>query len=203
MKYTKAKCKNRIWIISLLLLAVIALVGTLKLCNRQEGYRTIKVVEVSGKVGVVNNGVEYEAYPGMVLSEGYSIITSTGSYVRLALDGDKYIRLEEGSKAVFDKLGVLGSGKTTINIERGTIVSEIVKPLKVDESYIINTPNAILAVRGTMFKVEVSVDKNGERNTDVYTFGGAVFLSPFLSTLTSTLNIVPLTAKIALGVLII
>lgn len=174
MKYTKTKSKNRIWIIFLLLLAIIVLVGILKLCDKQEGYRTIKVIEISGKVGVVNNGAEYEAYPGMVLSEGYSIITSTDSYVRMALDDDKYIRLEEGSKAVFDKLGVLGSGKTTISLERGAIVSEIVNPLKVNENYIVNTPNAVLAVRGTMFKVAVSIDKNGERNTDVYTFGGSV-----------------------------
>ena len=174
MKYTKTKSKNRIWIIFLLLLAIIVLVGILKLCDKQEGYRTIKVIEISGKVGVVNNGAEYEAYTGMVLSEGYSIITSTDSYVRMALDDDKYIRLEEGSKAVFDKLGVLGSGKTTISLERGAIVSEIVNPLKVNENYIVNTPNAVLAVRGTMFKVAVSVDKNGERNTDVYTFGGSV-----------------------------
>ena len=174
MKYTKTKNKNRIWIISLFLFAFIVLVGVIKLCDRQDGYRTIKVVEVYGKVGVSSNGMEYEVYPGMLLSEGYSIITSTNSYVRLVLDDDKYIKLDEGSKAVFDKLGILGSGKTTISLERGVIVSEIVNPLKVDENYIVNTPNAILAVRGTMFKVEVTADKNGDRNTNVYTFGGTV-----------------------------
>ena len=174
MDILKLKNKKQIWILSLLALMVIVTIGGIMIFGKQDGYRTIKVFEVSGKVGVVKDGVEYEAYSGMVLTEGYSIVTSSDSYVRLALDGDKYIKLEEGSKATFEEVGMLGTGKTTINLERGAILSEIVNPLKTDESYIVNTPNAVLAVRGTLFKVAVDVNDNGESNTNVYTYGGAV-----------------------------
>lgn len=174
MTFVKCNCKKRIWIVSLLTVIMLATIGGVMLFGKQDGYRTIKVFEVSGRVGVVHDGVEYEAYPGMILTEGYSIVTSSDSYVRLVLDGDKYIKLEEGSKAVFEQLGMFGSGKTTITLERGVILSEIVHSLKADENYIINTPNAVLAVRGTLFRVEVSVNKSGDKNTDVFTYGGAV-----------------------------
>lgn len=174
MKKQNLNRKKFIWIISLFVLLVILLFCGVMIFGNQKGYRTVKVFEISGKVGVVNDGVEYEAYPGMILSDGYSIVTSSDSYVRLVLDDDKYIKLEEGSKATFETLGTLGSGKTTINLERGVILSEIVHSLKADESYIINTPNAVLAVRGTLFKVEVNVNELGENNTNVYTYGGAV-----------------------------
>lgn len=174
MAFLNLKNKKRIWIVSLLSIIILVTFGGIMLFGKQDGYRTIKVFEVSGRVGVVHNGIEYEAYPGMILTEGYSIVTSSDSYVRLVLDGDKYIKLEEGSKAVFEQLGMFGSGKTTINLERGVILNEIVRPLKAEESYIVNTPNAVLAVRGTMFKVEVSVNKSGDKNTKVYTYGGAV-----------------------------
>lgn len=170
----RSKNKKLIWLTTLFAVLIVLILSCIFVFGEKEGYRTVKVFEISGKVGVVKDGVEYEAYSGMVLTEGYSIVTSSDSYVRLVLDGDKYIKLEEGSKATFEKLGVLGSGKTSINLERGAILSEVVKPLKADESYIINTPNAVLAVRGTLFKVSVNVNELGESNTNVYTYGGAV-----------------------------
>ena len=135
MTYVKKKNKKRIWILSILTMVMLVILGGGMLFGQQDGYRTVKVFEVSGRVGVVHNGIEYEAYPGMILTEGYTIVTSTDSYVRLVLDGDKYIKLEEGSKAVFEQLGTLGTGKTTINLERGVILSEIVHSLKADENY--------------------------------------------------------------------
>lgn len=174
MAMQRLKNKKLIWITSLMVLLLVLILGGILIFGKQEGYRTVKVFEISGRVGVVKDGVEYEAYSGMVLTEGYSIVTSSDSYVRLVLDGDKYIKLEEGSKATFEKLGMLGSGKTTINLERGAILSEVVNPLKADESYIVNTPNAVLAVRGTLFKVSVNVNEKGESNTNIYTYGGAV-----------------------------
>ena len=138
MEYITDK-KNRIKLISLLVLICLLTLGGIMIFGKQDGYRTIKIFEITGRVGVVNNGVEYEAYPGMILTEGYSIVTSSDSSVRLVLDGDKFIKLEEGSKATFEKLGMLGTGKTTINLERGAILSEIVHSLSSTESFIVNT----------------------------------------------------------------
>lgn len=142
--------------------------------GKQEGYRTICVFEVSGTVSVVKNGIEYEAYPGMLLQEGHVIVTSSDSYARLVLDDDKYVKIEGGSRAAFETLGLAGSGKTKILLERGAITSELTNPLKTEEEYLVNTPNAVLAVRGTFFRVNLGVTENGEITTDVYTYGGKV-----------------------------
>ena len=142
--------------------------------DKNQGYRTISITDVYGKVSVVKDKLEYSAYPGMKLQEGQLIVTSADSYVRLVLDNDKYIKLEQGSRIELKKLGRLGSGKTSINLERGSIINELVNPLKNGEEYVVNTPNAVLAVRGTFFRVDLKVTEKGETNTDVYTYGGKV-----------------------------
>lgn len=142
--------------------------------NAKEGYRSIVVTEVSGIVSVVNNGIEYKAYEGMHLMEGYEVITSGESYVRMVLDDDKYVKLESGSRLILETLGVLGSGKTCMRLDRGSMTNEIVKPLEKQEEFIINTPNATLAVRGTFFRVNIGFTDKDEVSTDVLTYGGAV-----------------------------
>ena len=173
----KQKKFKRIHAIILLVVVIIAAVSTFFIVRHYkggQGYRTISVVEVSGNVSVVKDGIEYSAYSGMMLQEGYEIITGGKSYVRMVLDNDKYIKLESGSKAVFETLGALDSGKTRIKLERGSITSEIVKPLNQDEEFVINTPNAVLSVRGTFFRVDLNAEKNGEIKADVMTYGGKV-----------------------------
>ncbi|MBR2876837.1 MAG: FecR domain-containing protein, partial [Clostridia bacterium] len=169
LKTKKAKISVIVFVITALV--VTALTTVLAMGEKSEGYRTIRVIEISGTVGVVHDNMEYSAYTGMHLEEGYSVVTSGNSYIRMVLDDDKYVKLESGSKAVFEELG---NGKTAIRIERGSIVSEVTKPLAVDEDFIINTPNAVLAVRGTLFRVDLSRNEKGELNTDVITYGGAV-----------------------------
>ena len=156
------------------LIAIVAIVVVLKVKDANEGYRTISVVETSGTVVVVQDGREYQAYSGMKLQEGYELVTSGNSYVRLVLDGDKYIKVEAGSKMVFETLGMLGSGKTRLTLERGAMTSELVSPLKTDEEYVVNTPNAVLAVRGTYFRLDLKPTENGEIVADVVTYGGKV-----------------------------
>ena len=139
-----------------------------------KGYRTISIIEVSGNVGVVKDGIEYKAYVGMRLQEGYEIVTSGDSYVRLVLDDDKYVKLESGSKLKFETLGMMGSGKTKLSLERGALTTEVVNPLGEDDEYVVNTPNAVLAVRGTFFRVEVVNLGQEEVSVVVITYGGCV-----------------------------
>ncbi|MBE6751564.1 MAG: hypothetical protein E7556_03445 [Ruminococcaceae bacterium] len=172
VKNKKAK-NTKIAIIIFVIAAIVATIFTTVLAfgKTNEGYRTITVIEIQGTVGVVHDDIEYQAYTGMHLEEGYTVVTGGNSYIRMLLDDDKYVKLESGSKANFTELS---TGKTTIKIERGSLVSEITKPLAVDEDFIVNTPNAVLAVRGTLFRVDLSRNEKGELNTDVMTYGGAV-----------------------------
>ncbi len=165
--------KTKVAIIIFLITAIIAtaLTAVLAFGDSNEGYRTITVIEIGGTVGVVHGNMEYAAYTGMHLEEGYTVVTNGNSYVRLLLDDDKYVKLESGTKAIFSEVS---GGKTAIDIERGALVAEVTKPLQVDEDFIVNTPNAVLAVRGTLFRVDLSRNDKGELNTDVMTYGGAV-----------------------------
>ncbi len=173
MTTNKKSRKNKIFVAVIVLCALVLSVVTAVFATgkSEESYRTITVIEISGTVGVVHNDIEYAAYTGMHLEEGYTVVTSGSSYIRLLLDDDKYVKLEAGSKAVFEEVG---KGKTAIRLERGSLISEITKSLDVDEDFIVNTPNAVLAVRGTLFRVNLERTENGELNTDVITYGGAV-----------------------------
>ncbi len=142
--------------------------------NGDNGYRTVSVIEVHGTVSVVKDGIEYKAYPGMKLSKGHEIVTAGNAYVRMLLDDDKYIKLEAGSKLVFEELSKFGTSKTHLRLERGAITSEIVKPLGNDDEFIVNTPNSILAVRGTFFRIDMGVNEEGDIVSDIMTYGGLV-----------------------------
>lgn len=174
MSYKKANGKKFIGIFICAVAILIAACISVPFFSKEEGYRMITVFEVSGTVGVVKDGIEYEAYPGMHLQEGHVIVTSENSYARLVLDDDKYVKVEAGSRLEFETLGLLGTNKTRLKLDRGAITTEIVNPLGADEEYVVNTPNAVLAVRGTFFRVDLRVTKNGEIDTNVYTYGGKV-----------------------------
>ena len=174
MSYKKAEKKKFIKFLLCAVAILIAAVIVMPFLSKEEAYRMITVFEVSGTVGVVKDGIEYEAYPGMHLQEGHVIVTSEDSYARLVLDDDKYVKVEAGSRLEFETLGLLGTKKTRLKLDRGAITSEIVNPLGADEEYVVNTPNAVLAVRGTFFRVDLRVTKNGEIDTNVYTYGGKV-----------------------------
>lgn len=171
------KTKKGKLVVLAIILAVVALFTTVFLAqpsSENQGYRTVSVIETSGNVSVVKEGIEYRAYPGMLLQEGYELVTTANSYVRMVLDGDKYVKLEAGSRAIFETLGFWGSGKTSIRLERGALTTEITKPLQEEDDFVINTPNAVLAVRGTFFRVDLSISEKGDVKSDIMTYGGKV-----------------------------
>lgn len=178
MEATKINKKKLILVcVAVLILIVLAV---LRFIPHEQGYRIISISELLGGVIAEDKGVLYSAYPNMHLYEGHALTTETDSFARMVLDGDKYVKLEEESRAAFAALGKPGSGKTVINLERGVLTNELTKPLKADESYVVNTPNAVLAVRGTFFRVEVIPQQNGDVLTEVYTYGGSVACSRVL-----------------------
>ena len=167
--------KGRISIISaaVVLTAAIVLIILLS-AGGETGYRNISVSKIFGNVIAENNGNEYEAYENMRLADGYALNTGTESYTRLSIDDDKYLKLEQESRAEFRNVGDAKKHMTAIYLAHGTLTAELVNPLKEEESFVVNTPNAVLAVRGTFFRVEVSFDDTGDAFTNVYTYGGAI-----------------------------
>lgn len=167
--------KGKITVISAAVVAAAAVAVILILTlGGEKGWRSISVSELFGRVSASNGNSSYDAYREMKLFDGYSLETDPESWSRLVLDDEKYIKLEESSLARFEKLGGIGSDSTAIRLERGAMTNELTKPLGEDAQYVVNTPNAVLAVRGTYFRVEVSFSDSGEAYSDVYVYGGAV-----------------------------
>lgn len=174
MNFIKTKKGKIIIAISAVVIVAAAVIAVIFGLNAGRGYRSISVAELFGKVTATNKGASYEAYRDMKLFDGYTLETDADSYSRLVLDGEKYIKLEQKSLAVFEKLGRIGNDVTAIRLERGAMTNELTKPLGGEERYVVNTPNAVLAVRGTFFRVEVSFADDGEAFSDVYVYGGTV-----------------------------
>lgn len=168
-----AKGKIIAAIAGVLVIAAAAVIFFLLFPSRS-GYRSISISEIYGSVIAQNSGKEYKAYKNMKLAGGYALTTDVDSYTRMLLDEDKYVRLEQQSHLLFESVGSAKERLTALRLERGTLVAEITKPLAEDENFVVNTPNAVLAVRGTHFRVVVEFAPNGDAFTYVYTYGGAV-----------------------------
>ena len=160
-------------IIAAAVLVVAAAVLVLALSG-EKGYRSIRISELSGTVMTEDNNNFYKAYENMYLGDGMVLETDADSYTRMVLDSDKYVKLEQQSRAEFVELGSDTNRNTVIHLEKGVLTNELINPLNGNESYTVTSRNAVMAVRGTYFRVEVKYDANGDSYTDVYTYGGTV-----------------------------
>ncbi len=82
--------------------------------------------------------------------------------------------VEENSALSIEAAGTMENSRTKLNLIKGAIVNEIQNPLSAGSTYEVTTPNSIMAVRGTIFRVEIYYDENGELFTKVSVFDGQV-----------------------------
>lgn len=143
--------------------------------KNEESYRSIQIYELEGtatiereKIGAIN------AVENLYLESGDCISVADNSSMRLKLDDDKFILVEENSVLSIVAEGTKEDSETSIELEQGAITNEIQNKLNENSSYDVTTPNSVMAVRGTIFRVEVTFDENGEVYTKVSTFEGKV-----------------------------
>lgn len=142
--------------------------------SKTEEYRQIQVYKTEGTVSIERQGSSMEAYESMQLQSGDSIETAEDSLVQLKLDDDKYILVEAASKISLHASGNKVDSKTSIYLEKGAIVNSLENSLSEKSSYDVTTPNSTMAVRGTTFRVALSVDEKGETHASVAVYGGNV-----------------------------
>lgn len=160
-------------IISVLIVSAVVVTAVL-LGNKKETYRIIKVYEVEGTVYVQRDGIDdLEAYENMILESGDTVKVENGS-MTLKLDEDKYVYVEEQTEFDVVATGTSANSKTSIELKKGAITNEIQNKLSADSSYEVNTPNSTMAVRGTVFRVEISYDEDGVCYTKVSVLDGKV-----------------------------
>ena len=156
---------------------VIALIGIIAVLflGKEEGYRMIQVYEVNGEATINRPAVgDMDAYENLNLLSGDKMTTMLKSYTRLKLDEDKYLLAEEDSIIELVATGDDKKSKTSINLLKGAVTIEVQNKLNEDSTFEVTTPNSVMAVRGTVFRVKVDVDEGGNPITKVSIFEGAV-----------------------------
>lgn len=146
----------------------------LLLVNKKDSYRIIKVYEIEGEATVKRQGKgEIQVYNNMLLQSGDTISLKQGT-MTLKLDDDKYVYVEENTEFELIASGSSANSKTKIDLKSGAITNEITNKLSDDSAYEINTPNSTMAVRGTIFRVEIYTDDDMVTYTKISVFDGKV-----------------------------
>lgn len=142
---------------------------------KKDGYRSILIYELEGTAEIVRGEVgEIDAVEQLYLQSGDRVRVASDSSMRLKLDDDKYVTAEENTEFSIEAVGTKADSKTKIQLTQGAITNEIQNPLSEDSTYEVTTPNAVMAVRGTIFRVEVYFDEDGKVYTKLSTFEGRV-----------------------------
>ena len=169
------KKKQIILIACGVLLIAVAVCTVWLLTDRKEAFRTIQVYQVEGSAMVDRAGVgSIDAYTGMMLQSGDTVYTNKGSCLYFKMDEDKYALLEPESTVRMEATGSDTDSKTTFYLESGALVSRLDNKLSPESVYRVNTPNSTMAVRGTVFRIEITYDESGVSYTNVYVFDGTV-----------------------------
>lgn len=168
--------KTGIVIGAVLAIAAVVAIGCVVLTGgKSETYRSIMVYQINGNATITRERVgEMEAYENLMLQSGDAVAVASDSSLRLKLDDDKYLLAEQDTRMNIVAEGDDENAKTYIDLQQGSVTSEIQNKLKSGASYEVNTPNSIMAVRGTIFRVEVELKENGESDTKLTVFQGTV-----------------------------
>ena len=162
--------------------SAVALVAIVVACififaGGEDSYRSIKVFEIDGSCKVERDGDTLDAFKNMALSSGDTLTVGDGSFTRLKLDDDKYVYLEANTKIKLNATGTANDSKTTVFVERGSMLTEVKKKLSATSSYDIVTPNTTMSIRGTKTLTEVLEDALGAIKTSAVVIEGNVKFS--------------------------
>ena len=156
---------------------IAGIVGALMITSGPEDYRTIKIQELNGSTTIASNDVSVqEAYKGMNLKSGDVVTVQNDANMTLLLDMDKYMFADEGTKFRVEASGNSDKSntKTRIVLEEGSVLCRLDTKLGDEETFEVETPNSVMSVRGTIFKMTIYKDENGENYVRVDVLEGAV-----------------------------
>ncbi len=173
MKNFLSSTKGKIIAGAATLAVIAAAIVTVILLNT--GYRSIRVEDFSGTSKVSSADGVVDAFKGQNLKSGDKVSVREDSSLTLALDSDKHVMAAELTKFRIEATGVSGKdSRTVIRLETGSIRNIIDNKLLPSESYVVESPNALMSVRGTIFSVTVFFDGEGLCHTVVEVEQGVV-----------------------------
>ena len=147
--------------------AVIALVTVLVLRGRGNDLeaRQITVFDSLGAINLNRGNDTLGVSKDMRLKNGDDILVGEDSFIRMCLDDDKFVFADSNTNFSIEASGSAQNSKSVVNlISGGDLICEVRNKLEGDSSFIIQTPNTTMAIRGTVTGVnveEAGVDENG------------------------------------------
>lgn len=143
--------------------------------KKEESYRDIKVMSIKGTATVERASVgSLDAYEEMKLESGDRLSVDSNSSLILSMDDNKYAMLEPGSSLTLEADGTRENSRTVIHLEAGAVMNYLSEKLSEKSSYEVTVPNSTMAVRGTVFRVAIVYDEDGDSYTTVQVFDGIV-----------------------------
>lgn len=143
--------------------------------KKEESYRDIKVMSIKGTATVERASVgSLDAYEDMKLESGDRLSVDSSSSLILSMDDNKYAMLEPGSSLTLEADGTRENSRTVIHLEAGAVMNYLSEKLNEKSSYEVTVPNSTMAVRGTVFRVAIVYDEDGDSYTTVQVFDGIV-----------------------------
>lgn len=143
--------------------------------KKEESYRDIKVMSIKGTATVERASVgSLDAYEDMKLESGDRLSVDSSSSLILSMDDNKYAMLEPGSSLTLEADGTRENSRTIIHLKSGAVMNYLSEKLSEKSSYEVTVPNSTMAVRGTVFRVAIVYDEDGDSYTTVQVFDGIV-----------------------------
>lgn len=143
--------------------------------KKEESYRDIKIMSIKGTATVERASVgSLDAYEEMKLESGDRLSVDSSSSLILSMDDNKYAMLEPGSSLTLEADGTRENSRTVIHLEAGAVMNYLSEKLSEKSSYEVTVPNSTMAVRGTVFRVAIVYDEDGDSYTTVQVFDGIV-----------------------------
>ncbi len=139
-------------VIAIAVAAIAAVIIAVSVGGKEEVYRLIKVNSFEGEVAVWREE-NIDVFNGLQLISEDEVEVGDESLLELLADSDKYIVAEANTAFVLNSTGTEKSGSITIDLLYGSSLIAIDNKLPEGSEFVVNTPNAALSVRGTVFHV--------------------------------------------------
>ena len=150
------------------------------------GYRTIAVEELNGITQILNQGGTSDAYVGQHLKSGDDVTVTSDSDLTLAIDTDKYMFAKENTHFWVEAKGKKSETRTKVHLDKGSTLCRIDNKLASTESFDVETPNATMSVRGTVYRASCYKGASGDAYTVVDVLEGEVYVEAHMENGEST-----------------
>ena len=153
---------------------VIAVGIVIAVLMQGSGYRSIAVNGFEGTVSVAGNKNNGNVYVGQNLYSGDDVTVASESSLTMCMDGDKYVYADADTHFSLEASSPKEDSRIKINLAEGSELNELKNKLADGESYVVDTPNSTMSVRGTTFRVTVYKGEDGLWYTLLEVINGTV-----------------------------